>query len=583
MKERKRIEEEDRKKEEVARPTKPPMRSTHNQQDIEMADLPPVIANIPQNTEQMDLDKISNGVHYCIVANDTDAIVPSRQRFGLEESMKPVIMSAQEWAADELREMRQEEAKADGEEVEQKEHEEEEENEIKRHKITTKAIQMTCGHRECNNIRLLDANDDICASLKWNCTQHGAKIYWICKEQGCEDKSWTTIRGYLNHIISKNRQSGGTGHIWYQNELSRYGITNCNECKVLFRNKSTTMALKGKYPLHVETKKGNGPNMICKTCEYAVRARDFNMIDNIDDIIQEKATVPDTIPRSIISEFTEVYGLLLSRKNAAFINRNSAGLKLATNLIYLLPKVVLQYSNGGRECDTKKAKYQRKLLKAFKTGDYNQINAAATGGADLINNKYIQQIFNQNDQQFKEQYRRYIERIINANLSKYERENISNARGVALDKKGKDIRPILMFNGDLKIASVIGKVIAHEPLVARTLESQYGLDKKFACNIILGVCSVYEEYVQRMNERMIANTQSDEKEDDQEDMQQRMQCELSIEELEQIFITNGVPRQILNIDKLKKLQSHLRLENKLMRNLHCVTQSDMFAKHQRSN
>eukprot|EP01083_Nonionella_stella_P178721 632226_1 len=289
------------------------------------------------------------------------------------------------------------------------------------------------------------------------------------------------------------------------------------------------------------------------------------MIDNIDDIIQEKATVPDTIPRSIISEFTEVYGLLLSRKNAAFINRNSAGLKLATNLIYLLPKVVLQYSNGGRECDTKKAKYQRKLLKAFKTGDYNQINAAilrnrdnmkkaekkrtkrvkeegkmstrelkeiqeerrihrckrylklgyynkalrqlneakqidltdpirwnqwkskfpydeemdhksipmiqgsydsievkkdllertvkrinaaATGGADLINNKYIQQIFNQNDQQFKEQYRRYIERIINANLSKYERENISNARGVALDKKGKDIRPILMFNGD---------------------------------------------------------------------------------------------------------------------------------------
>eukprot|EP01083_Nonionella_stella_P140986 433546_1 len=382
MKERKRIEEEDRKKEEVARPTKPPMRSTHNQQDIEMADLPPVIANIPQNTEQMDLDKISNGVHYCIVANDTDAIVPSRQRFGLEESMKPVIMSAQEWAADELREMRQEEAKADGEEVEQKEHEEEEENEIKRHKITTKAIQMTCEHRECNNIRLFDANDEICASLKWNCTQHGAKIYWICKEQGCEDKSWTTIRGYLNHIISKNRQSGGTGHIWYQNELSRYGITNCNECKVLFRNKSTTMALKGKYPLHVETKKGNGPNMICKTCEYAVRARDFNMIDNIDDIIQEKATVPDTIPRSIISEFTEVYGLLLSRKNAAFINRNSAGLKLATNLIYLLPKVVLQYSNGGRECDTKKAKYQRKLLKAFKTGDYNQINAAILRNRD---------------------------------------------------------------------------------------------------------------------------------------------------------------------------------------------------------
>ena len=142
----------------------------------------------------------------------------------------------------------------------------------------------------------------------------------------------------------------------------------------------------------------------------------------------------------------------------------------------------------------------------------SKMNNGAIGGVDRMDVFIHQQLYDTNNDTYKRSFRKYLERIMNGKCSEYELINNSVSIGLPIPKKQPgEIRPLTIGSVLMRIANVCGLMLNIIDVTGKQLQSQYGINKKNAINIIVHSFDMIMEYIKQINGQYLDDKKEEEK------------------------------------------------------------------------
>ena len=454
--------------------------------------------------------------------------------------------------------------------------------------VDNRNISYTCN--ECNN-------------------GEGGEIKFTCKCKSCHNKSWSTIKGFINHFRDRGRRDDDIDHQDNQYIYDIFGVKPCGnlECKNYIKLINIIKFKFGKI-----SKNNDGYCYAChhiKKAEQLKNGKILGIYNDIDNIYKLSTNVEDTIPEAIIHEFIDLLKFIFKKINNAPSNEL---IILYTKILFLAPKVILArpQRNGMNEYNDKIRLYKRRIMafrsldsdailnviakiiqqqkefdinkqqkykqeenmtelqkkkqlerkiirkmqKCLKFGSYSKaykatemkesikmtpdnytlfkskfinnhkqydeckldklkvdykckidinimdkliqkLDSATSAGIDGISAFHMKQIWKNADNEFKLIFIKYIQRIINANITEFELQNIAIALTTPLAKDKqiiyygkqyeKDIRPIMIATIFLRLAVNVAVTLNMDQILQNKLKNQYGVGVKDSLLLIV--------------------------------------------------------------------------------------------------
>ena len=137
----------------------------------------------------------------------------------------------------------------------------------------------------------------------------------------------------------------------------------------------------------------------------------------------------------------------------------------------------------------------------------NAMKKSGGAGPDTQNSLQNQQLFNYQNKNYRKNLIKYILRFLNGKLSTYELKNLMTSSGLPIHKKDpKDLRPLNINNVLVRICNNCGILKAIQDVAANQLQSQFGINKNNALNLIIQSFDKFMEYMIHENNKNFCDT-----------------------------------------------------------------------------
>ena len=160
-------------------------------------------------------------------------------------------------------------------------------------------------------------------------------------------------------------------------------------------------------------------------------------------------------------------------------------------------------------------KYKNKIDLEIIEKMINKMDAATSAGIDGISAFHLKQIWSNSNDDFKYVFRKYIERIIDADLTIFELENIAIAVAVALGKDKqtilddiiyeRDIRPLMIATIFVRLSVNIAVTNNMHEILQNKLSDQYGINTKDSLLLIINTFDRFCIYKNIINKQIDNN------------------------------------------------------------------------------